>query len=177
MLTNWYAGDFTRPPEYPDVADCTPFTCSNTACTPQQQPPATTAASVSALLASATSRPGLGNSEALGVSAGRAPRLRMAVHPKNATTTAIASDFPRYGLCIGLWTFPKYYVKRLSLDARECPHGRKRSSQKRRGQRDTSIAWNLSPTAGIMWTSKLRRRSPHEMKFNSYRDALRSPPI
>ena len=54
---------------------------------------------------------GLGNNEALGVSAGRAPRARMAVQAKKATIKAIASNLPRYGLSMMAGPFFKLYDK------------------------------------------------------------------
>jgi hypothetical protein len=55
---------------------------------------------------------GLGNKEALGVSAGRAPIARMAVQAKKATIKAVASSLPRYGLSMKVGPFFKLYDKR-----------------------------------------------------------------
>src|SRR5207248_2685539 len=43
VLTRSYSAVLDSPPEYPDVALITPFTCWKTAWTPQKHPPATTA--------------------------------------------------------------------------------------------------------------------------------------
>src|SRR5262245_5194144 len=43
VLTVSYSAVFFSPPAYPDITRRTPARCSNTPCTPQKQPPATTA--------------------------------------------------------------------------------------------------------------------------------------
>ena len=63
-LTCSYVGDGTRPPAYPDIADVTPRTCSNTPSTPQKQPPANTAVSSDDTVASGTSAAGAGSATA-----------------------------------------------------------------------------------------------------------------
>src|ERR1039457_1532885 len=53
------------PPEYPDVALTTPFTCWKTACTPQKHPPAKTAVSWVLFAGVDSSAAGLGRTTAL----------------------------------------------------------------------------------------------------------------
>src|SRR5258707_15190777 len=60
------------PPEYPVVTEVTPFKCSNTPCTPQKQPPASTADSWPLAAAKGASMAGFGKGIP-GVAGGRAP--------------------------------------------------------------------------------------------------------
>jgi hypothetical protein len=52
------------PPEYPEVALTTPFTCWNTACTPQKHPPAKTAVAWPLFAETDSSTVGLGRTTA-----------------------------------------------------------------------------------------------------------------
>src|SRR6266498_1888167 len=67
--TFWYSAVTGEPPEYPGVTSLTPFTCSKTASTPQQQPPASTAVCSPLELARGASRAGSGIAVAEAVTA------------------------------------------------------------------------------------------------------------
>src|SRR5712691_2542934 len=79
VLTSSYSAVLAEPPEYPDVALITPFTCWNTAWIPQKQPPATTAVSSALVVAIGASTAGFGR-EVLA----RSPALQV-VTPANVT--------------------------------------------------------------------------------------------
>src|SRR5579872_365972 len=62
VLTTSYSAAAEDPPEYPEVALITPRTCWKTACTPQKQPPASTAVCCPLAWAKAVSSFGFGKS-------------------------------------------------------------------------------------------------------------------
>src|SRR4029077_15943378 len=67
VLTISYSAVLASPPEYPEVALITPFTCWKTAWIPQKQPPATTAVCSPELAAldASTAGPGTATAAAL----------------------------------------------------------------------------------------------------------------
>jgi hypothetical protein len=84
------------PPAYPDTASLTPFTCWNTAWTPQKQPPASTTFSCAA--AESAASPSAGAGSATAGSAECAPASVKA----NAPTTKATQTAPPSGPAIEL---------------------------------------------------------------------------
>src|ERR1700674_525053 len=115
-----------RPPEYPAVADVTPLKCSNTACTPQKQPPASTVVSWPLAAASGSSTAGFGNG-IRGMAAGLAPMERTAVHANTLAMMTRANPLPMNGLrmIILLSLSARVEGHTLALDARNglCRYG------------------------------------------------------
>src|SRR4029077_18529481 len=112
----------------PDVALLTPFTCWNTACTPQKQPPAKTMRDSPLVEASVSSTAGSGNAVAVLLDA---PGKGIANHRSNSVTTAANA------ILIGV--LMSIVVRRRSLDwiysreVREITHLRKCDCTQRGG--------------------------------------------
>src|ERR1035438_4858566 len=77
------------PPEYPEVALTTPFTCWKTACTPQKHPPAKTAVSWPLFADGDSSTVGFGRTAAL-----RSPAIaRKTAQSNKEETSRLKRDF------------------------------------------------------------------------------------